>query len=100
MKAIVINATQHQGDPATSTTVTVIIEFRIAGASPDPGVLYASVTLTSTDTAATAFMSIQNAVIAKAAEYGISITTADIIALVLGVPQSLMSSTTSATEVR
>lgn len=96
-KAIMIGVTYHTADPNNLTQVLVLVTFRFVGLSQDLGTLDAMVTLTQTDTQATVTTKIQNAIVTRAAEYGITLTIDDVIPVVRGVPQTLMSAASSAT---
>jgi hypothetical protein len=96
-KAVMTGITYHANDPGTPSQVLVLVTFRFLGLADDLGTLDAMVTIISTDTPATITTKIQTAVVARAAEYGVTITAADIIPVTYGVPQSLMSPANSST---
>lgn len=93
-KAVMTNVYQHSGD---GDTAILSVTFRFLGAGFDYGTIDTDVTVISTDTAATITTAIQDAVIARAAEYGVTLTSGDIIPVVRGVPDTLMSSANSST---
>ena len=93
-KAVMVSIYEHSGD---SDTVAAFITFRFLGAGFNYGTIDTSISIISTDTAATITTKIQNAVIARAAEYGVSLTNSDLIPLLYGVPESLVTSANSST---
>jgi hypothetical protein len=96
-KAVMMEVYSHNADPADSTQVQALVTFRILGAPSDLGTIDSTVTIISTDTPATITTKIQNAVIARAAEYGVALVDSDLIPVTYGVPQSLMSPANSST---
>ncbi len=96
-KAVMLALYQHSVDPADVNNAIAYVTFRFLGAGQDLGTLDTTVTILPSDTAATVVSKIEAAVIARAAEYGVTLAAADIIPRSYGEPQALMSTTSSAT---
>lgn len=86
IRAVMATATQRSADPAALGDTIVNVEFRLLGTPSDLGVLYASAVLSETDTPALSIAKVQDAIIAKAAEYGASLDADNINMILFGRP--------------
>lgn len=96
-KALMIRIDKHQENAVDPANIDLYITFRVSGLSYSLGDFETTITVEDIDTAATITTKIQNAVIARAAEYGVTLTAGDIIPVVRGVPDTLMSAANSST---
>ena len=87
----------HSENPADVTQIDIRATFRLTGLDFSLGDIEAVTTLTSTDTPSSISAKIQTAVIARAAEYGVTLAAADITPIVFSLPTSLVSALNSST---
>lgn len=86
--ALMIATTQHAANPADPSKIDILLTFRLTGQASDLGTIDALATIASTDTPAGILAKIKTAVIARAAEYGVSLAADSINPILFGRPVS------------
>lgn len=88
-KAVVMWSLSHRFDPADTSNILLFISFRFIGAESYLGMLDATATVDASDTYVSVVTKIQNAVIARALDYGVVIDVFDMIPVISGTPDHL-----------